>query len=135
MWYHIVNIGHYKCGAVGAGIGPNTGDRDLEVWIKQIRQLASKYESELKLLEPEQRHDMMCALNALENTAKLVNNPAVQSVWAQGNSLTLHAWCYQLSTGLLENLGFTVNSPNCAVEMLNKAISLVISKYIGEREQ
>jgi carbonic anhydrase len=35
----------------------------------------------------------------------------VQDAWARGQALTIHGWIYDLSDGLLEDLGVNIDGP------------------------
>ena len=43
----------------------------------------------------------------MSQVESLVGTPTVQDAWARGQSLTIHGWIYDLSDGLLEDLGVT----------------------------
>jgi carbonic anhydrase len=106
---HVIVCGHYRCGGVQAALGPSV-DQPLESWISPLRVLASNHADELaKLPSPDDRWHRLCQLNVTSQVESLVGTPTVQSAWARGQALTIHGWIYDLSDGLLEDLGVTVD--------------------------
>jgi carbonic anhydrase len=54
----------------------------------------------------DQRVDRLCELNVLAQARRVCRTTIVQQAWQGGHSLTVHAWVYRLSDGLLRDLGF-----------------------------
>lgn len=104
---HVIVCGHYRCGGVQAAFGPPV-DQPLESWISPLRVIAATHAQELATLPSDDaRWHRLCQLNVISQVGSLISTPTVQNAWARGQSLTVHGWIYDLSDGLLEDLGVT----------------------------
>jgi carbonic anhydrase len=104
---HVIVCGHYRCGGVQTALGPSV-EQPLESWISPLRVLASNHADELAALgSDDERWHRLCQLNVVSQVGSLVGTPTVQAAWARGQALTIHGWIYDLSDGLLEDLGVT----------------------------
>jgi carbonic anhydrase len=56
------------------------------------------------------REDKLCELNVAEQVVNVCQTTVVRDAWARGQSLAVHGWVYDLSDGLLQDLGITVTS-------------------------
>jgi carbonic anhydrase len=103
---HVIVCGHYGCGGVTAA----WQHRPLGLvdnWLQPIRDVAHLYrEPLLQLPSDDQRIDRLCELNVLFQARRVCRTTMVQQAWENGRSLTVHAWVYRLSDGLLRDLGF-----------------------------
>ena len=103
---HVIVCGHYGCGGVMAA----WQQRPLGLvdnWLQPIRDVAHLYrEPLLRLPSDDQRIDRLCELNVLFQARRVCRTTMVQQAWENGRSLTVHAWVYRLSDGLLRDLGF-----------------------------
>jgi carbonic anhydrase len=50
-------------------------------------------------------------LNVIEQARNVCGTTVVQDAWARGQALSVHAWIYGLSDGLLRDLAFTGDAP------------------------
>jgi len=104
---HVIVCGHYRCGGVQTALGPSV-EQPLESWISPLRVLAANNADELAALpSDDDRWHRLCQLNVTSQVESLVGTPTVQAAWARGQALTIHGWIYDLSDGLLEDLGVT----------------------------
>ena len=101
---HILVVGHYGCGGVRAAMEKRRS-RLIDHWLTPVRDLLQAHAGELEALADDQaRHDRLCELNVLHQVQSVAANPYVLEAWEQGQSLTIHGWCYSLETGLLTDL-------------------------------
>jgi carbonic anhydrase len=108
---HIVVCGHYGCGGVQAAFKDQLED-PLEIWIEHIRRIRATYNEELDLLaDDDQRWRRLCELNVLSQVENLARLRVVRSAWEDGQDLAIHGWIYDLSDGLLNDLGASVDGP------------------------
>ena len=106
---HVLVVGHYGCGGVHAALsGVRIGLADN--WIRHVGDVAQKHAGLLESLEPEQRADCLCALNAIEQAENVCLTTVVQDAWARGQKLTVHGWVYSLLDGRVRELGMDVDS-------------------------
>jgi carbonic anhydrase len=106
---HIIVCGHYRCGGVQAALGPSTAE-PLEGWLTPIRRVAKAHIGELGA-EPDdnRRWDRLCELNVNAQVEALKRLPTITRAWADGRSVVLHGWIYDLQDGLLRDLELSVD--------------------------
>ena len=79
----------------------------VDNWLQPIRDVAHLYrEPLLQLATDEQRLDRLCELNVLFQARRVCRTTIVQQAWQRGHALTVHAWVYRLTDGLLRDLQF-----------------------------
>ncbi|MBS0345555.1 MAG: carbonate dehydratase [Proteobacteria bacterium] len=107
---HIMVVGHYGCGGVGAALRrERVGLVDL--WLRHVQDVHVKHSRRVDALPPELRQDRLCELNALEQVVNVCQTIVVQDAWRRGQSLTVHGWAYGLKNGLIRDLGINVSRP------------------------
>ena len=107
---HIIVCGHYGCGGIRAAMG-NRCNGPIDSWLDHIRNTHQKHYDELMVIaEEEKRIDRLCELNVAEQVKNLGNISIVQNAWLSGQPLVLHSWIYNISDGLLNDLGFSITS-------------------------
>ena len=122
---HVIVCGHYGCGGVTAA----WQHRPLGLvdnWLQPIRDVAHLYrEPLLQLPTDDQRVDRLCELNVLFQARRVCRTTIVQQAWENGRSLTVHAWVYRLSDGLLRDLGF------CATDLAGAEVDFARAAGVG----
>lgn len=107
---HILVVGHYGCGGVQAVLD----DRRLGLvdnWLRHVGDVAQKHTGMLAALDPMQlRNTRLCELNAIEQVVNVCHTTMVMDAWERGQKLSVHAWCYSLSDGHINDLGLHVSS-------------------------
>ncbi|WP_406824039.1 carbonate dehydratase [Pedobacter sp. KACC 23697] len=104
---HVIVCGHYGCGGVKAALG-NKQVGIIDNWLRNIRDVYRTHEREMATIEdPDLRFDRLVELNAIEGAANVTNTSIVQSAWANGQELAVHAWVYSLKTGIIKDLNVT----------------------------
>jgi carbonic anhydrase len=107
---HVMVVGHYGCGGVTAAWQEQVLGL-VDNWLQPIRDVAHLYrESLLQLPDEERRIDRLCELNVLFQARRVCRTTIVQQTWQSGRSLTVHAWVYRLTDGLLRDLGFCASN-------------------------
>ncbi len=104
---HVIVCGHYGCGGVAAALDGQEHGR-IDGWLRHIKDVAAKHAPELDALPPEQRANRLAELNAVEQALNVCSTDIVQAAWARGQMLTVRAWIYRLSDGLLRDLGVVI---------------------------
>ena len=101
---HVIVCGHYNCGGAAHAMKEGSGS-PVEDWLEQLRVLRRSHADELNRISDEvARLDRMVDLSTVAQIQNLAKLPVVRDTWAQGVSLQLHAWVYDLRTGLLKEL-------------------------------
>lgn len=103
----IIVTGHYGCGGIQASfshhsLGP------VESWLYHIRELKHTYQDMLKGSLEEQAH-FLTRLNVQQQVLNVGRIPIVQKAWSLGRTLNIHGLVYNLSDGILQDLGVTLS--------------------------
>lgn len=107
---HVIVCGHYGCGGVAAALDGREHGL-IDNWLRHIKDVAAKHERALDALPRERRADRLAELNAVEQARNVCSTSIVQAAWARGQALTVRAWIYGLSDGILRDLDFVVRGP------------------------
>jgi len=101
---HVIVCGHYNCGGAAHAMKEGSGS-PVEDWLEQLRVLRRSHADELNQITDESaRLDRLVDLSSVAQIQNLAKLPVVRDTWAQGVPLQLHAWVYDLRTGLLKEL-------------------------------
>src|SRR5882724_6674923 len=109
---HIMVVGHYGCGGVGAAVdGKRRGLVDH--WLHPIREIRNEHRAELDALPHwRARLDRLCELNVIRQVKNVASDVFVQDAWARGQDISVHGWVYSLHDGLVADLNVTVSGPD-----------------------
>lgn len=107
---HIIIVGHYGCGGVQAVLD----ERRLGLvdnWLRHVGDVAEKHSAMLSGLDlMTLRNARLCELNAIEQVTNVCRTTMVMDAWERGQQLSVHAWCYSLDDGHMNDLAMHVNS-------------------------
>jgi carbonic anhydrase len=107
---HVIVCGHYGCGGVRAAYDRATFGL-IDNWLRHVQDVRDKHASLLDgLSDVPRRIDRLCELNVLEQAHNVCATTIVQDAWAREQALSVHAWIYRLSDGLLRDLGLSVSA-------------------------
>jgi carbonic anhydrase len=107
---HVMVVGHYGCGGVGAALEKKRVGL-VDIWLRHVQDVHHKHEAGVDALPPERRQDRLCELNVLEQVVNVCQTTVVQDAWRRGQQITVHGWIYGLRDGLMHDLGITVHRP------------------------
>ena len=107
---HVLVVGHYGCGGVRTAL--ESEDHGLiDHWLSPIREIAHEHRHELDACATQnEKVDALCELNVKAQVRNVTLNPITLAAWREGQPLTVHGWVYELSTGLVNDLGISVSS-------------------------
>lgn len=107
---HIMVVGHYGCGGVGAALRcERVGLADN--WLRHVQDVREKHDACLcRLPDETARSAKLCEFNVIEQVANVCQTTIVRDAWERGQSLTVHGWIYGLRDGLLRDLNCTAAS-------------------------
>ena len=122
---HIIVCGHYGCGGVDAALN-NRQIGLIDNWLRHVQDVRNKH---VKLLD-ECRDDAhrlkrMCELNVIEQVVNVCHTTFVQVAWENGQSIAVHGWVYDVSDGILNDVGITINGANELDAQYAKALARV----------
>jgi len=107
---HIIVVGHYGCGGVQAVLD----ERRLGLvdnWLRHVGDVAQKHAGMLASLDlMAVRNARLCELNAIEQVTNVCRTTMVMDAWERGQKLSVHAWCYSLDNGHMNDLSMHVDS-------------------------
>jgi carbonic anhydrase len=107
---HVLVVGHYGCGGVGAALNNNRLGL-VDNWLRHVQDVRDHNIALIDMLdEPRVRHDRLCELNVMQQVVNLSHNSVMREAWARGQKVTLHGWCYSLEDGLIRDLGMSSRS-------------------------
>lgn len=100
----IVVCGHYQCGGVAAALEP----KDVGVlnpWLRTIRDVYRLHSHQLDSIDDEaERSRRFVEVNVREQCINVLKSALVQRAHKEGR-LGVHAWVFEVSTGLVKDLG------------------------------
>ena len=106
---HIIVCGHYGCGGVKAAM--ETTDHGLiDNWLRHIKDVGRFNSDKLDNLEPDDKLNMLCELNVLEQVSNVANSTIVHNAWKKGAELAVHGWIYGIEDGILKDLDTSIAS-------------------------
>ena len=108
---HIIVCGHYGCGGVAAAM-QDKGHGLIDNWLRHIRDIYHRSADRFgQVVGDEQRVNLLCELNVLQQRANVCHTNIVQAAWERGQPLSVHGWIYSIKDGLLQDLGESIDDP------------------------
>ncbi|MBE9548616.1 MAG: carbonate dehydratase [Proteobacteria bacterium] len=100
---HIIVCGHYGCGGIAAALDEE--ERGLiDNWLRHIKDVGRFHAGKLEGLEHQQKLDLLCELNVIEQVNNVSSSTIVQNAWNRGADLSIHGWIYNIENGILHDL-------------------------------
>jgi carbonic anhydrase len=102
---HIMVVGHYGCGGVGAVADKNAiGLADN--WLRHVEDVALKHAVMIENQPTKSaRHSRLCELNVVEQVGNVCRTTIVRQAWSRGQQIEVHGIVFGLRDGLLRRLG------------------------------
>jgi carbonic anhydrase len=102
---HIIVCGHYGCGGVKAALEDKRHGL-IDNWLRHIQDVANLYEDVLSAIDDaDEKINKLCDLNVIEQVLNVGETTIVQDAWKRGQELRVHGWIYDLSDGIITDLG------------------------------
>ncbi|MCP4008701.1 MAG: carbonate dehydratase [Proteobacteria bacterium] len=106
---HIIVCGHYGCGGIKAAMeGQEHGL--IDNWLRHIKDVYRFNADKLRGLNGDEKLDLLCELNVIEQVINVCNSTIVQNAWERGAKLAVHAWVYSIEDGILKDLQTSISS-------------------------
>ena len=120
---HIMVVGHYGCGGVGAALdGAKMGLVDN--WLRHVRDVYERHVDQIDALPSrDARHDRLCELNAIEQVVNICHTTVLRDAWARNQPVTVHGWVYGLRDGLVRDLRMSVNSLEALPRIYDRCVA------------
>ncbi len=107
---HIIVCGHYGCGGVATALG-NEKHGLIDTWLRNIKDVYVKHQACFTdQLSEEDRTNLLCELNVIEQVHSISKTTIVQDAWNSGQKLAIHGWIYSIKNGLLKDLNVCLDS-------------------------
>jgi len=107
---HVIVCGHYGCGGVKAAMN-NDQYGLIDNWLRHIKDVYRFHSDELEAITDEnERFKRLVEVNVMEQVFDLSKTSIIQNAWRERSSPYVHGWVYDLETGLIKDLGVTMNS-------------------------
>ncbi len=106
---HIVVCGHYGCGGIRASM-EDTEHGLIDNWLRHIKDVIRFNADKLHNLEGDEKLNLLCELNAMEQVMNVCNTTIVQNAWKNSVDLTVHGWVYSIEDGILKDLDICISS-------------------------
>jgi carbonic anhydrase len=120
---HVIICGHYGCGGVTAAHANRTLGL-IDNWLRHIQDVEKKHGALMAAHDdPEERLRRLCELNVIEQAMNAAQTTVVQQAWDRGQVLSVHAWIYAISDGLLRDLHMTVTGAAGLASAYGEAIA------------
>lgn len=125
---HIIVCGHYGCSGVGAAFRRDRlGLSDN--WVRHIEDVRLKHRQLLARAGGDtEACNRLCELNVIEQVANVCCTTIARDAWKNGQELSVHAWIYDISDGLLRDLNFTVSSDQQTMDAYEAAVAALSTK-------
>jgi carbonic anhydrase len=107
---HVMVVGHYGCGGVRAALLDQEFGL-IDNWLRHVRSIYRRQPERFAGLDQVEKEDMLCELNAIDQARHVEETTIVQSARRRGQPLSIHAWCYRLNSGLINNLEYKPTLP------------------------
>jgi carbonic anhydrase len=99
----IVVCGHLGCGGVVAALDARRLGL-IDNWLRHVQDVAHEHAGMLAAVAAEDRADLLCRLNVVEQVTNVCRTTIVQEAWSRGSRLHVHGVIYGLGDGVLRNL-------------------------------
>lgn len=107
---HVIVCGHYGCGGVKAAM-ENQQFGLVDNWLRFIKDVYRIHSKELDSIKDEhERFDRLVELNVMEQVFDLSKTSIIQNSWRERNNPKVHGWVYSLKTGIIKDLGVSLDS-------------------------
>jgi carbonic anhydrase len=120
----VIVCGHYGCGGVRAAI-ERTRMGLIDNWIRHVVDVRAKHQEALAMLAEPDATNALCELNVVEQVDNVCETSIVKDAWDRGQDLTVHGWIYDVSDGLLRDLGVSISSGSQVTPRREAALSRI----------
>ena len=119
---HILVVGHYGCGGVGAALN-NSRLGLIDNWLRHVQDVRDLHDELLAAIEdPVARINQLCELNVMQQVINISQTSVLREAWERGQPVTIHGWCYGLCDGLVRDLKVSAACRSEALERYRDAV-------------
>jgi len=105
----VIVCGHYGCGGVIASLDDKSHGL-IDNWLHHIEDVYRFHKETMdNLTDEEERVNLLCELNVIEQVANVCKTTTLQNAWLAKQNVTVHGLVYNLRDGILKNLNVSVS--------------------------
>ncbi|MGA7296057.1 MAG: carbonate dehydratase [Rhodanobacteraceae bacterium] len=131
---HVLVVGHYGCGGVGAVLEQKRLGL-IDNWLRHVDRVARLHRDALPADLPfAVRHARLCELNAIEQAMQVADTTVVSDAWQRGQPLKVHAWIYGLEDGCMHDLGLDIAGSDEREPAYRKALENLANQWNTETQ-
>jgi carbonic anhydrase len=105
----IVVCGHLGCGGVEAALGARRLGL-IDNWLRHVQDVAHEHAHVLAAAPADDRADLLCRLNVVEQVTNVCRTTIVQEAWGRGKRVAVHGVVYGLADGVLRDLAVSTRT-------------------------
>lgn len=113
---YIVVCGYSHCGGIRDVVNESDTPPHVDVWLQDLRAMYNQSVRGMINLTPRQKEKLLCEINIQQQIINLSRMQVVQQAWAEGRSLTLLGWYFDLSNGSIQEI-FSMNAEELLTQM------------------
>lgn len=106
---NIIVCGHYGCGGIKTAMDSEEHGL-IDNWLMHIKNVERLNADKLVGLGSQEKLDLLCELNVVEQMLNVCNTSIVQKAWRNGVELNIHGWIYSIENGVLKDLETSISS-------------------------
>jgi carbonic anhydrase len=115
---HVIVCGHYGCGGIKAAMDDQEHGL-IDNWLQHIKDIYRYHKAKLDAVDnDEEKLDLLCELNVIEQVANICNTAIVQNAWKREQKLTVHGWIYSIENGILQDLNVCAANSDEASQLI-----------------
>jgi carbonic anhydrase len=105
----VIVCGHLGCGGVVSALdGKRLGL--IDNWLRHVQDVAYEHAALLEAAPADDRADLLCRLNVVEQVTNVCRTTVVQEAWMRGSRVNVHGLVYGLADGVLRDLAVSTGS-------------------------
>ncbi|REL34961.1 carbonate dehydratase [Thalassotalea euphylliae] len=106
---HVIVCGHYGCGGVIASMDDEPRGL-IDNWLRHLKDVYRFHKEKVDAVtDQNEKFNLMCELNVIEQVANVANSSIVKKAWSNGQELTVHGFVYNLKDGILKDMEVSVD--------------------------
>jgi carbonic anhydrase len=104
----VVVCGHLGCGGVVSALDARRLGL-IDNWLRHVQDVAREHARLLESAPAEDRADLLCRLNVVEQVTNVCRTTIVQEAWNRGSRVNVHGLVYGLADGVLRDLAVSTS--------------------------
>jgi|TARA_B110000503_G_scaffold123036_1_gene188266 carbonic anhydrase len=129
---HVIVCGHYGCGGVTASVSNQKLGGLIDNWLLNVQDVEYLHKASIDYSSQEKEIiSQVCELNVIEQAVNVSRTSVVLDAWGRGQELTIHGWIYNMTDGLLKDLGVNITNAEEVMPKYRSAVENINRRYSG----